>query len=441
MPMETTSYFKKFIQYASLNILGMVGLSCYILADTYFISRGLGANGLTALNLAIPIYSFVHGTGLMLGMGGATKYSVFQAQQAHQKANKVFSNTMNLAILFILLFVLTGVFLSGTITSLLGASGTVFSMTKTYLQNILLFAPAFMMNDIFICFVRNDGNPGRSMLAMLTGSVSNIILDYIFIFPLQMGILGAVLATGLAPVISLGVLSGHLLSKQNNFHFEKGKFSPTLAAKIFSLGVPSLITEIASGIVIIIFNTIILRLQGDIGVAAYGVIANLSLVVTSIYTGIAQGMQPMASYAYGIRDRNGTKQILKYAVITALLLSCCIYALFLWQAHPIVRVFNREQNPQLQQIAVRGLKLYFTAIPFVGFNVILAMFFTATEKPFPAQTVSLSRGLFLIIPVALQLSLLIGMTGVWLSYPITESIVTLIGIILYQTSINFSSLA
>lgn len=424
--------FREFLHYVTLNILGMLGLSCYILADTFFVSDGLGANGLTALNLAIPIYSFIHGSGLMLGMGGATKYSVFRGQKQYQNANQIFTSVLYLTAVFAGLFMLMGIFLSEQLTAVLQADREVFDMTKTYLQMILLFAPAFMMNDVLLCFVRNDGSPGLAMAAMLTGSLSNIILDYIFIFPLRMGIFGAVLATGFAPVISICVMSKHWLTKQNNFHFIKDAFSLGFGINIISLGLPSLITEAASGIVMIVFNYIILRLRGNIGVAAYGVVANLSLVVTSIYTGIAQGTQPIISRAYGSGKSGEIKKTLKYAIIAMLLISGCIYFAFLLYANPIAGIFNSEHNAKLQQIAVTGLKLYFTAIPFVGFNIILSMYFTSTEKALPAQTISLSRGFFIVIPMAFFLSCIWGMTGVWLAYPITEIAVFAVGIVLYR---------
>ncbi len=430
--MKSKELFKEFYQYVALNISGMLGLSCYILADTFFVSNGLGANGLTALNLAIPIYSFIHGSGLMLGMGGAIKYSIFRGQKKYQNANRTFTNVIYLTVILSISFMLMGAFLSENLTHLLRADNEVFSMTKTYLQIILLFAPFFMMNDVLICFVRNDCNPRLAMAAMLIGSLSNVILDYILIFPLQMGILGAVLATGLAPIISMCIMSKHWIGKQNNFHLLKTKPSRELTRNTILLGIPSFITEIASGIVMIVFNYIILRLRGNIGVAAYGIVANLSLVVTSIYTGIAQGIQPLTSRAYGYGKNEEIKRILKYAIATMLILSSCIYFTFLLIANPIVEIFNSERNAQLQQIAAAGLILYFIAIPFVGFNIILSVHFTSTEKALPAQIVSLSRGFFIVIPMTFFLSYILGMTGVWLSYPITEFTVFVIGMILYK---------
>ena len=432
--MKTKTLLNEFFRYVILNICGMIGLSCYILADTFFISNGLGANGLTALNLAIPIYSFIHGSGLMFGMGGATKYSIYRGQKKYKSADKCFSNTIYIMSILAAIFMLAGIFFSEKLTILLGADKDVFLMTKTYLQVILLFAPAFMANDTLICFVRNDGNPKLSMIGMLTGSFSNIILDYVFIFPLHMGIFGTVLATGIAPVISLCILSRHWFTRQNQFHLVRIYPSFQLTGNIISLGIPSFITEMASGIVMIVFNTIILHLQGNTGVAAYSVVANLSLVVISIYTGIAQGAQPILSRAYGYGERENQKRILRYALKTMLVISCGIYLIFLFFANSIVSVFNSEQNIQLQQIAETGLKLYFTAVPFVGFNIIISSYFTSIEKALPAQIISLSRGFLVIIPMAFFLSFLLKMTGVWLSFPITECFVALAGIALYIKS-------
>ena len=429
--MKNKSQFKEFARYSTLNVLGMIGLSCYILADTFFVSRGLGENGLTALNLAIPVYSFIHGSGLMLGIGGATKYSIFKSNKENKNANTIFTNTLCLATVLSIGFVLIGIFLSKSLTTALGADSDVFKMTNTYLQFILIFAPAFIINDVLICFVRNDNSPKLSMYAMLGGSLSNIILDYIFIFPLQLGIFGAVFATGLAPIISMLILSLHRIKRKNQFHFIKIKPSIKIARNTLSLGFPSLVTEVSSGIVIIVFNMIILNLIGNVGVAAYGIVANLSLVVVAVYTGIAQGIQPLISKSYGGNDIKSIKLIFKYAMITMSIISFILYLIIFFLADPIAKIFNSENNLVLQSIATNGLKLYFMAVIFVGFNIILPMLFSSMEKAFLAQIISLLRGLVVIIPMAFILSALVGLTGVWLALPITESLVSILGVILY----------
>lgn len=426
--MDNRQYLNKFLKYASFSVLGMLGLSCYILADTYFISKGLGANGLAALNLAIPVYSFIHGSGLMLGMGGAIKYTIYQSNNKVKKANLIFTNTIFLAGIISLIFLLLGIFGSKQITTLLNANKEIFLMTNTYLRVILLFAPAFIINEVLLCYVRNDGNPNLAMKAMIGGSLSNILLDYFFIFSLGLGIFGAVLATGLAPVISMMILSWHWIRRNNQFHLIRTKISYKNFISIIILGFPTLISEISSGIVIIVFNLIIFKLEGNIGVAAYGVIANISLVVIAIFTGISQGMQPLISQSYGYKDLKAVKRLRNYGLITVLILSSLIYLIIFYQAEPIVKIFNSKDNLQLQIIAVEGLKIYFTAIFWASINIIIATYFTAIQKPIPAHLISLLRGLILIIPLAWLLSSCWGLTGVWLTFLITEFIVVLISI-------------
>lgn len=145
----------------------------------------------------------------------------------------------------------------------------------------MIFAPAFIANNIILAFVRNDGAPQLSMAAMISGSIFNIIFDYIFIYPMRMGIFGAALATGFSPAVSLLILY-IFIKKHNNFKPIKCKFSLKFSLRIMSVGIPSLVTEISSGIVVFVFNIIMLQLLGNIGVAAYGIIANISIVVISI---------------------------------------------------------------------------------------------------------------------------------------------------------------
>ena len=195
--MEQQSCMRDFARYTILSVLGTLGVSCYILADTFFVSKGLGTNGLAALNLAIPVYNFIHGTGLMLGMGGATRFSICKTQNITGEINQIYTNTLCLALTFSVAFSLMGILFSDKLAILLGADMHIFQMTVTYLRWLLLFAPAFILNDVLLCFVRNDASPQLSMIAMLVGSFANIVLDYIFIFPMGMGILGAIFATGL----------------------------------------------------------------------------------------------------------------------------------------------------------------------------------------------------------------------------------------------------
>ena len=422
---------KEYARYVSLNVMGMIALSCYILADTFFVAKGMGADGLAALNLAIPVYNFINGAGLMIGIGGGTRYSIARGQNDKEAANTIFTHASILTGVFSSVFFFVGLFGTDPLIRALGAEGEVFQMSRIYLRVLLLFAPMFMMNNLLICFVRNDGCPQLSMAAMIVGSLSNVVLDYLFIFPMGMGIFGAAFATGLAPVISMGVLSVFFLKKRNHFRSVPCCIQKKMMTGVLSCGVPSLVTEVSSGIVMIVFNRIILELAGNTGVAAYGVIANLSLVVIAVYTGIAQGMQPLLSHNYGSGDGKAVRSILRYGMVTMFALSAILYSIVFLKADPIASVFNSEGNVRLQAIAVDGMKYYFTAIAFAGMNILFSAYYTSTDHGRPAYIISFLRGFALIIPLTFLFARLFGMTGVWCAFPATEGLVALIGSVLF----------
>ena len=429
--MKNKALFKDFARYVSLSVLGQIALSCYTLADTFFVSAKLGANGLTALNLAFPIFCILNGTGLMIGMGGGTKYSIYRSREESDKADRIFTNAVYLAELFACVFVAAGAFFSKQIVKFLGADETLLGMTNTYAKVMLLFAPAFLFNNLLQCFIRNDGKPSLSMAAMITGSLSNVLLDYIFIFPLDMGIFGAIFATGLAPVISICVMSPYLIKRKNRFRFVKSAPFGAYIRVILSSGFSPFLTEATSGIVMFLFNFIILRISGNIGVAAFGVISVISLVVIAMYTGLSQGVQSMMSHHHGANNSESVVTVLRYAMITMLILSGIIYAVIFFGASGLTSIFNSERNRTLQTLAETGLKIYFIACPFIGFNIVLSTYFISIEKPLYAQIISLSRGFFVLIPIAFLLSALLKMTGIWCAYPMSECIVMLLGMLLY----------
>ena len=426
--MKQSGLLRSYLKYVSLNALGMLGISFYILADTFFVARGMGAAGLTALNLAIPVFSLTNGAGLMLGMGSAIRYTVLRSQGRQKDADRSIVAALWLAAAISALYVTLGLLADRPLAVLLGADADSMERTRIYLRVLLLFSPAFLLNNIVLCLVRNDGAPQLSMAAMVIGSLGNVVLDYVFIFPLGMDIFGAVLATGLAPIISLTLLSIHFLRKKNQMHPVFGLPRPRDMGATLRLGLPSLINEFSSGLVILVFNSIFLRLGGNLAVAAYGVVVNLFLVAQALHTGVAQGTQPLFSHAHGAGDPVGIRKNLRYAIVTIAVISAAIYGLLALLDGPVVAAFNSEGDALLQRIAQEGLLLYFLALPFAGWNILLSMFFAATERALPAQVLSLLRGLVVIIPMAFLMAALWGMTGAWLAFPATEVLVCAVGL-------------
>jgi putative MATE family efflux protein len=429
--LKNQKYVKEFTKYTSSNIIAMLFVSSYILADTFFISWAMGAYGLAALNFGVPAFGFVQGSGFMLGIGGATLYNIKKNQGDDKGANQVFTNTILLMLGFILFFVVAGQFFSPNITRLLGTDEAIFEMTRIYVQVILLFAPVMMTNMVLGCFMRNDGAPRLAMFAMAGNNMANILLDYVFLIRMELGMLGGALASGLATFVSLFMFLIYFLMKKNGFHLIRCKPTIKSTKGIFAVGFPAFITEASVSVVMITFNIIILSISGNVGVAAFGVIANIFIVVIAIYNGLAGGVQPLISKYHGRNESKYVHLMLRYALLLVVSISATVYLGLFFGANPIVGIFNSEQNPYFQQLAVSGLRIYFAGIVFVGFNIVLTTYFASIENVRPAHGISLLRGFIVILPMVFLLSQLGGITGVWLSFPLAELVVSGIGCVMF----------
>lgn len=417
------SLLRNFGKYVSLNILGMMGLSCYILADTYFVSKALGSIGIAALNISISIYSMIHGVGLMIGIGGATRFCILQSQNKAENSSIIFTTAIKIGLIVGAILAFVGILGAKNLALILGADVLTLPLIETYLRTVLVFAPFFITNNIMLAFIRNDNNPKLSMMAMLIGSFSNIALDYIFMFQLNMGMFGAALATGLAPIISIFILKFHFTKKNHKLTFVKIKMVWTSIFDIFGLGLSSFIIEVSSAIALITFNIIILDLEGNLGVAAYGIVANLALVALAIFSGLAQGTQPLISKYFGNKDDIRVKKVSKYAFLTALTIASSMFLLQLLYSDEIIRIFNSENNLQVAQMAEIGLKIYFMGFFFAGINIVVTMLLSSTEKIKDALRISLLRGFIIIVPLVLIMSGIWHLNGVWFAFVLTEIIV------------------
>ena len=413
---------KTFITNVLFGMLSMAGTSLFILADTFFIANGVGADGIAALNIVLPMVNLFNGLGWMLGVGGATLFSVEKGRGNLEEGQKNFTFTIVLSLIVALLFsMLTMVFMD-PILNILGASGTIFSMSESYYSIIMLFAPLFILNNVYVTFLRNDHNPKLAMIALMVGGIMNIILDYIFIFPLNMGLRGAALATAVSPTVSLLISTLHLRNANRDLAFQSISNQWKKVLEIFSIGFPSFLNELSSAVVMFLFNIVLLRLVGNIGVAAYGIIANMNIVVIALFTGMGQGFQPLVSIFHGASYKNKIKKVLHYALITAISFGFFVFALGLFFPDVIVSLFNNQQNQQLVELAVPGLRLYFASFLFTGINFTVTYFMSAVERTRPSLIISLLRGLLLIVPVLFIMTHLFGVTGVWLTMLVVELI-------------------
>lgn len=412
---------KEYILYISLNVLSTIGMSCYIFADTLFISQGVGPRGLAALNIVIPGYSLISATGIMLGLGGSICYSRYKARNSRKKMREIFTFTLVLSFIISLIYMLFGGVFSSFFVKILGANFEIFDIANIYFKIIYIFSPLFIFSTVLNFFVKNDGNPKLSMIAMLVGTLTNVVLDYILIFPFKLGMLGAVLATCIAPLVSIFILLFHF-KNETNLKISKRLFGLRMMMIIVS-GFAMFVTEICGGVVVLMFNMIMLNLSGNIGVASFGIIANLAIITTALYNGIVQGVQPLITKYYALNDNENLKKVEKYTNVLIAVISIIIYLIFYIFNNEIIGIFNDYENEKLQSIASLGLKIYFISIFAVGFNLFNQVKLICIKKVKLAQIISILRGVAVLMPKTAILVYLWEVVGVFLSVPITEILI------------------
>lgn len=335
-------------------------------------------------------------------------------------------------------FIVAGALIPDKIISVLGGDEAIVAVGKQYTRIFMMFAPFFMCNHICNAFVRNDGNPSIAMAATLFSSLFNVVFDYVLMFPLGMSMSGAALATALSPVVGVLICCIHFRSKKCSISFKP--VLPSVKRLVYScqVGVSAFVGEISSGVITVAFNMIILGLAGNIGVAAYGVVANISLVAVALFNGIAQGSQPLISESYGKGRMQDVRYVVGLALKTAIGLAVIIIAaIYIW-SDPIASIFNSEKNMELASYAREGIRLYFLGFVFAGINIIGTAALSAVEAVKWAFTASIMRGFVAILIFAFVLSALFGMTGVWLAFPAAELVTMTLSIIGMKKSIAVS---
>ena len=412
---------KQFFKYVSQNIFGLLGTSCYILADTYFIAQAAGTDGVTLLNLCLPIYNLIFAFGSMIGLGAATRYAILRAQ-GDARAQRYFSNAIFSVCILAVPFMLVGIFRPDGLLRLMGGDADIVALGMNYARIFLMFTPFFMCNYVVASFVRNDGDPSLAMVATLSGSLFNVVFDYIFIFPMGLGLPGAALATAISPILSIAVCSAHFIKKNNTITFVRKAPSVRLLAQSCQLGISGFVGELSSGVTTTVFNFLLLRLAGNVAVAAYGVVANFALVATAIFNGVAQGAQPLVSQCYGKNEMAGARKLLLLGCGTALGLAALLYGVVFGYTDVLTALFNSENSALMAESAHSGMRIYFVGYFFAGCNIVAAGYLGAVNRPAEASITSLCRGMVAIVVCSLVLSALFGMNGVWAAFPVSEAI-------------------
>ena len=432
---------KVFFHYLVPAVCSTLVTSVYLLVDTLIIGQGVGALGISALNIFMPFFLLFNGIGLLFGIGSGILISSEDGMGNKKKANQYFATGfVSILSIAIILGLIWNYYLQ-PLCVILGANSDTIDLVLEYGKCIMAFAPVFMMSNYFAPIVRNMKNPKLVMCAVLTGSVLNVILDYVFVFPMDMGMFGAAAATVIGSLTTLLVLSTHFIKKQNRVKINKETISLNLLAPIFKCGFSSLIMEVASGFVIFIFNIQILKYIGNNGIVVYGIISNCVLVGLALFNGVAQAAQPIIATNFGAGLNTRVKKVLKYALITTTIIGVSLFAVVFLFTGQIIKVFV-QANSEILSVGIPALRLYLSAFCIMNINILISSYFQSVGKEKVAIYISIIRGFLLNIVLAFVLPSILPATVLWVVVPVSE-LITLVCITVYakrNTSFENTSL-
>ena len=432
---------KVFFHYLVPAVCSTLVTSVYLLVDTLIIGQGVGALGISALNIFMPFFLLFNGIGLLFGIGSGILISSEDGMGNKKKANQYFATGfVSILSIAIILGLIWNYYLQ-PLCVILGANSDTIDLVLEYGKCIMAFAPVFMMSNYFAPIVRNMKNPKLVMCAVLTGSVLNVILDYVFVFPMDMGMFGAAAATVIGSLTTLLVLSTHFIKKQNRVKINKETISLNLLAPIFKCGFSSLIMEVASGFVIFIFNIQILKYIGNNGIVVYGIISNCVLVGLALFNGVAQAAQPIIATNFGAGLNTRVKKVLKYALITTTIIGVSLFAVVFLFTGQIIKVFV-QANSEILSVGIPALRLYLSAFCIMNINILISSYFQSVGKEKVAIYISIIRGFLLNIVLAFLLPSVLPSTVLWVVVPVSE-LITLVCITVYakrNTSFENASL-
>lgn len=434
--MNTNDFITKpvrqlFFHYLIPAICGTMVTSIYVLADTIIVGKGIGTTAMAALNIALPVYNIFFGMGLLFGVGGSVLMSIYRGRDRKETADTFFTLSLLLNLGAWLLSQILCVIFMEDLAWLLGATEETIHYVMDYMTVIIWGMGAYFFSSFLQTFIRNDGAPKLAMNAVIAGGITNIILDYIFVFPLQMGMAGAALATVTGSALSVLILITHFFTKKNQLRFTLKGFHPFFIRKIFANGFTSFVIEISSGITIFVLNLQLLKYVGNLGVSVYGIICNTALVVICLCKGVEQAAQPILSINHGA---GMTKRILKVQSLSlkTSVIICTIPVLLGLLVPDLFTYIFLNPTKEILALSASAIRIYFIGFLFLGVNMVFICYFQSVAKAGYSLLLCLLRGCVLVIVLALVLPYFFGSMGIWLSFPIAEILTMLLGIFIYR---------
>lgn len=418
-PLAQDFTLRSLLKFAFPTITMMIFMGLYTITDTVFVSRFVGTNALSAINIVCPVIYIIVGLGTMLATGGSAIVARKMGAGEEKRARQDFTLIVLFGTALGFLILLFGIIFIDEIVRGLGASEVLFPYCKNYLRIILLFTPASMLQVLFQNLIVTAGRPTLGLTLSLGAGVVNVVLDYVFMGLFRMGIAGAALGTGIGYVIPsvLGILFFN--RKNGTLSFVRPVLDFSVLRESCFNGSSEMVSQGSTAVTTLFFNLTMMRLAGENGVAAITIIIYTQFLLTTLYIGFSMGVAPVISFHYGAGDGRRLKKIYKMCLFFIITSSVCVFGVSLFWGEKFVQFFTGKEN-EVYAIAASGFRLFKYSFLFSGFNIFISAFFTALSNGKVSAAISFLRTFGFLLTGLAILPVFLGVTGVWLAIPMAE---------------------
>jgi putative MATE family efflux protein len=401
-------------------------MSLNILIDTIFVGNWIGSIAIAAINVVLPVSFFIAALGMAIGIGGSSIISRALGATNYEKALKTFGNQIVLTLVITVSMAILGLVFTDSIILSFGGKGAIFAPAKIYYTIVLYGVPFLALCMMGNTVIRAEGKPKFAMYAMMIPSVSNLVLDYIFINVLDFGMEGAAWATTISYVICFLFILWFFLSKHSELKIDLHQvgLNPPIVKESGWLGFVTLARQAVVSVTYLFMNNILYDLGGEVSVTAYAIVARLLMFAMFPVLGITQGFLPIAGYNYGAHNYTRVRQTINKAIKDATILATLIFIVLMLFPEAITRMFTSDIEVIKQTPS--DMRWVFAATPIIAVQLIGAAYFQAIGKAIPALLLTLTRQGLFFIPLILILPKFYGELGVWMSFPISDVLSTLV---------------
>ena len=422
MRIQLSDHFSygRLIRFTLPSIVMMIFTSIYSVVDGLFVSNFVGKTPFAAINLIMPILIILGALGFMIGTGGSAIVAKTLGEGDPARANRYFSMLVYTTVVGGAVLAAAGELSLPIVSELLGAEGAMLQDCILYGRIILAALPAFMLQNVFQSFMITAEKSRLGLAVTVAAGLTNMVLDFVFIVPLRWGLAGAAIATAISQVIGGAVPIVYFARKNDSLlRLTKAKFEGRILLRTCTNGSSELMSNISASIVTMLYNFQLMRLAGEDGIAAYGVVMYVNFVFSAIFIGYSIGAAPVIGYHYGAQNHAELKNLSRRSLVLVVISGVAMTVLAELLAQPLTHVFV-GYDAGLYALTVRGFMLYSISFLVSGVNIFGSAFFTALNNGLVSAAISFLRTLVFQVAVVLLLPLLLGIDGIWLAIVAAE---------------------